>query len=33
VASGTPEDLIAQSGRASLEDAFVSLVGKQEHPE
>jgi sodium transport system ATP-binding protein len=33
VASGTPDDLIAQSGRSSLEDAFVSLVGKQEHAE
>lgn len=30
VASGKPEDLITQTGKASLEDAFVSLAGKQE---
>jgi sodium transport system ATP-binding protein len=33
VANGTPDDLIAHSGKSTLEDAFVALAGKQEHPE
>jgi len=28
-AEGTPEELLALTGKASLEDAFVSLVGPQ----
>ena len=30
VASGTAEELLAQSGRTNLEDAFVHLAGEQE---
>ena len=32
VAEGTADDLIFQSGKANLEDAFVSLVGLQAEP-
>jgi sodium transport system ATP-binding protein len=30
VASGTPDELRAQTGRASLEDAFVQVIGSEE---
>jgi sodium transport system ATP-binding protein len=29
VAHGTPEELLAQSGAATLEDAFVALAGAE----
>jgi sodium transport system ATP-binding protein len=30
VADGTPEELRARTGRASLEDAFVQVIGSEE---
>ena len=30
VAAGTPDELLTQSGKATLEDAFVSLIGSAE---
>jgi sodium transport system ATP-binding protein len=30
VADGTPDELRAQTGRASLEDAFVQVIGSDE---
>jgi sodium transport system ATP-binding protein len=30
VAQGAPEELRAQTGRASLEDAFVQVIGSEE---
>jgi sodium transport system ATP-binding protein len=30
VADGTPEQLRAQTGRTSLEDAFVQVIGSEE---
>jgi sodium transport system ATP-binding protein len=30
VADGTPDELRAQTGRASLEDAFVQAIGSAE---
>src|SRR5260370_18940718 len=31
-AEGSPEELIALSGKSSLEDAFVELAGQEAHP-
>ncbi|MCC6956620.1 MAG: ABC transporter, partial [Anaerolineales bacterium] len=30
VASGAPEDLLAQTGQSNLEDAFVAAIGSEE---
>ena len=30
IATGSPDDLIARTGRATLEDAFVQLIGSEE---
>ena len=32
-AEGSPEELIALSGKSSLEDAFVELAGQEAHPQ
>ena len=32
-AEGSPEELIALSGKSSLEDAFVELAGQEAHSE
>jgi sodium transport system ATP-binding protein len=30
VAAGTPEEIIARTGRETLEEAFVDLIGSEE---
>lgn len=30
VAQGTPDELLAETGRTTLEDAFVAIIGSEE---